>query len=111
MFIDHVQLSDRTKVLYEVVIEENGGVLTVPAGLLWINSVPYEMPLFIEPVGTAPFRLWIERAAAGPDYYFDATMEGRPVSFNSDPTFIEAHLVAWRRPSQTAIHRLIHQHA
>lgn len=91
----HAQRSDPSKIWFDAEVRENPvlGTFTVPATSFWLHGIEYPLPAYSPDVGTAPFRLYIEKIEPGADYLLDLTGKAVAVSFGDG---IGTPLVVWR---------------
>ena len=110
----HPQVSDQTKVFYDLAIVDNGdGTLTIPAGTCWVDGREYALPAYTPTVGTAPFRLYLKKDGVGADYLLDTLL--LDWDMNTDPRSFRPGLgvprICWRDTPTGEVHVLRSVHA
>lgn len=106
--VTHEQHSTKDKLWFDLDAQEVGGTLTIPAGQVWVDGISYDVPALSESVGTAPYRVFIEKDGTGAQYVLDVTMRGMPVSFRVLGGGGQmAPMVVWRTREGGPSHRLL----
>jgi hypothetical protein len=103
-----LQHSSISLIFYVVDISESTGTLTIPEGDIWVDGVAYPLSAETHFVGTAPFRLYVEKDGDGAGYLLDLTGEAQPTPFREAGAGVVAPLVCWRDQEDGPMFRLRH---